>query len=81
MLFQLLASHGYVFGMTYYYYFIAVSGIEAVAFLLYPVAGLLGEVCFSRYKLMIVGTILALIGIDLVITVPTVTLGIFYSIL
>ena len=73
MLFQLLASYGYTFGMTYY--FIAVSGIEAVVFLLYPVAGLLGEVCFSRYKLMIVGTILALIGI--VITVPTVILGIF----
>ena len=74
MLFQLLASYGYAFGMTYYY-FIAVSGIEAVVFLLYPVAGLLGEVCFSRYKLMIAGTILALIGI--VITVPTLTLGIF----
>ena len=35
----------------------------------------MGEVCLSRYKLMIVGTILALIGI--VITVPTATTAFF----
>ena len=51
--------------------FIAVSIVQAVVFLLYPVAGLMGEVCLSRYKLMIAGTILALIGI--VINVPTAT--------
>ena len=51
--------------------FIAVSVVQAVVYLVYPVAGLMGEVCLSRYKLMIAGTILALIGI--VITVPTVT--------
>ena len=48
---------------SYLYLFIAVSVVQAVVFLLYPVAGLMGEVCLSRYKLMIAGTILALIGI------------------
>ena len=57
------------------YLFIAVSVVKAVVFLLYPVAGLMGEVCLSRYKLMIVGTILALIGIF--IAVPTLTMAIF----
>ena len=59
---------------SFVYLFIAVSLpslVQVVVFLLYPVAGILGEVCLSRYKLMIAGTILALIGI--VITVPTVT--------
>ena len=51
--------------------FIAVSVVQAVVYLLYLVAGLMGEVCLSRYKLMIAGTILALIGI--VINVPTAT--------
>ena len=55
--------------------FIAVSVVQAVVYLLYPVAGILGEVSFSRYKLMIAGTILALIGI--VITVPTKTAKFF----
>ena len=57
--------------------FIAVSVVQVVVFLLYPVAGLMGEVCLSRYKLMIVGTILALIGI--VITTLTVTVGLLKS--
>ena len=60
---------------SFLYLFIAVSLIQAVVFLLYPVAGLMGEVCLSRYKLMIVGTILVLIGI--VIAVPTLTVAIF----
>ena len=51
------------------------SVVQAVVYLLYPVAGILGEVSFSRYKLMIAGTILALIGI--VITVPTKTAKFF----
>ena len=34
----------------------------------------MGEVCLSRYKLMIVGTILALIGIF--IAVPTLTMAV-----
>ena len=55
--------------------FIAVSVVQAVVYLLYPVAGLMGEVCLSRYKLMIAGTILALIGI--VITLPTATAAFF----
>ena len=54
---------------SFLYLFIAVSVVQAVVYLLYPVAGLMGEVCLSRYKLMIAGTILALIGI--VITVLT----------
>ena len=45
------------------------SVVQAVVYLLYPVAGILGEVCLSRYKLMIVGTIYALIGT--LIVVPT----------
>ena len=66
----------------YYLYFLFVSvfpsflylfiAVQAVVFLLYPVAGILGEVCLSRYKLMIVGTILALIGI-FIIGIPTLT--------
>ena len=57
--------------------FIAVSVVQAVVYLLYPVAGLMGEVCLSRYKLMIAGTILALIGI--VISVPTAIFGLLKS--
>ena len=60
---------------AFLYLFIAVSVVRAVVFLLYPVAGLMGEVWLSRYKLMIAGTILALIGI--VIAVPTLTKAIF----
>ena len=60
---------------SFLYLFIAVSVVQAVVYLLYPVAGLMGEVCLSRYKLMIVGTILALIGT--VIAVPTVTMAVF----
>ena len=60
---------------SFLYLFIAVSLVQAVVFLLYPVAGLMGEVCLSRYKLMIVGTILALIGIFT--AVPTLTMAIF----
>ena len=57
---------------AFLYLFIAVSVVQVVVFLLYPVAGLMGEVCLSRYKLMIVGTIVALIG--LFIAVPTVAM-------
>ena len=46
---------------------------QAVVFFLYPVAGLLGEVCFPRKQIMIAGTVLSLIGI--VITVPTATVS------
>ena len=56
---------------SFLYLFIGVSVVQAVVYLLYPVAGVMGEVCLSRYKLMIVGTILALLGI--LIAVPTVT--------
>ena len=56
---------------SFLYLFIAVSLVQAVVYLLYPVAGVMGEVCLSRYKLMIVGTILLLIGIF--IAVPTLT--------
>ena len=59
---------------AFQYLFIAVSVVQAVVFLLYPVAGLMGEVCLSRYKLMIVGTILALIGIFT--AVPTLTMAV-----
>ena len=75
----LLQSFGYYlyfeflsFFSSFVYLFIAVSLVQAVVFLLYPVAGLMGEVCLSRYKLMIVGTILALIGI-FIIGIPTLT--------
>ena len=57
---------------SFLYLFIAVLVVRAVVFLLYPVAGLMCEVCLSRYKLMIVGTIVALIGIF--IAVPTLTM-------
>ena len=70
MYFQFLSSVP-----SFVYLFIAMSVVQAVVFLLYPVAGLMGEVCLSRYKLMIVGTILALIGIF--IAVPTLTMAIF----
>ena len=55
--------------------FIGVSVVRAVVYLLYPVAGLMGEVCLSRCKLMIAGTIVALIGIF--IAVPTLTMAVF----
>ena len=78
----LIHSFGYYFFSqllsnfsAFLYPFIAVSLVRAVVFLLYPVAGLMGEVCLSRYKLMIAGTILALIGIF--IAVPTLTKAIF----
>ena len=60
---------------SFLYLFIAVSVVQAVVFLLYPVAGLMGEVCLSRYKLMIVGIIVTLIGIG--IAVPTLTMAVF----
>ena len=63
----------FILGFTYY--FIGVLVVKAVVFLLYPVSGLLAEVCISRYKLMIGGTFLVLIGI--VIAVPTVTVELF----
>ena len=59
---------------SFLYLFIAVSVVQAVVFLLYPVAGILSEVCLSRYKLMIVGTIVTLIGIF--IAVPTLTMAV-----
>ena len=55
--------YSYISVHTYYYYTIATLGLYAVVLFLYPVAGLLAEVWFSRYRLMIGGTILALIGI------------------
>ena len=60
--------------LTYYFYAVTVS--QAVVFFLYPVAGLLGEVCFPRKQIMIAGTVLSLIGI--VITVSTATVR-FYE--
>ena len=63
----------FILGFTYY--FIGVLVVKAVVFLLYPVSGLLAEVCISRYKLMIAATFLVLIGI--VIDVPTVTVELF----
>ena len=75
LLFQLLESL-FMFDFSFKYYFIAVSVSQAIDFFLYPVAGLLGEVCFSRKQIMIGGTILSLIGV--VITVPTGTV-IFYK--
>ena len=59
---------------SFLYLFIAVSVVQAVVYLLYPIAGLMGEVCLSRYKLMIAGTIVALIGIF--IAVPTLTMAV-----
>ena len=42
--------------------FIVVSISRAVTYLLYPVAGLLAELYCSRYKVMIVGTVIIFIG-------------------
>ena len=53
------------------------SVVQAVVLILYPIAGLLGEICFSRYKLMIAGTIISLIGI--VIAVLTATAEVLLS--
>ena len=73
LLFQILANNGF----HLIYYFIAVSVVQAVVFFLYPVAGLLGELYFSRQQIMIGGTILSLIGV--VITVPLATVELFFS--
>ena len=62
---------------SFVYLFIAVSVIQAFVFLLYPVAGILGEVCLSRYKLMITGTILALIGIFIAVSTSTAAFFIY----
>ena len=72
LIFQLLAN----FFFSFKYYFVAVSVVQAIVFILYPVAGLLGEVCFSRKQIMIAATILSMIGI--VIAVPTGTVT-FYK--
>ena len=53
------------------------SVVQAIVFFLYPVAGLLGELYFSRQQIMIGGTILSLIGV--VITVPLATVELFFS--
>ena len=73
LLFQILANNGF----HLIYYFIAVSVVQAVVFFLYPVAGLLGELYFSRQQIMIGGTVLSLIGV--VITVPLATVELFFS--
>ena len=67
LVYSFISEHTYY----YYYYFIAILGLYAVVLFLYPIAGLLAEVCFSRYRLMIGGTILALI-----IAVPTATVAV-----
>ena len=73
LLFQMLASNSF----HLIYYFIAVSVVQAIVFFLYPVAGLWGELYFSRQQIMIGGTILLLIGV--VITVPPATVELFSS--
>ena len=73
LVFQILANSGF----HLIYYFIAVSVVQAIVFFLYPVAGLLGELYFSRQQIMIGGIILSLIGV--VITVPLATVELFFS--
>ena len=75
LLFQLSESF-----LDFYFknYFIAVSVSQTISFLLYPVAGLLGEVCFSRKQIMIGGTILSLIGT--VITVPVASVSVYKAV-
>ena len=47
-----------------------ISIARAITYLLYPVAGLLGELYWSRYKVMIVGNVIAVVGA--IIAVPSV---------
>ena len=51
--------------------------VKSTSYLLYPVAGLIAEVYWSRYKIMITGTVLAFIGI--IIATPSLALTIMYS--
>ena len=73
LLFQIFANNSF----HLIYYFITVSVVQAIVFFLYPVAGLWGELYFSRQQIMIASTILLLIG--LVITVPPATVELFFS--
>ena len=52
---QTLSSHEPCF----YPVFVILSLVQAIVYLLYPIAGLL---CWSRYKLMILGTLVSLLG-------------------
>ena len=47
--------------------FIVFLSVKIVTLLLYPVAGLLAETLFTRYKVMMIGTVIAVIGLALVL--------------
>ena len=50
--------------------FIIIATARALTYLLYPVAGLLGELYWSRYKVMITGTVVAMVGA--LVSVPVI---------
>ena len=52
--------------------FIVLAIAQSIALLLYPVAGLLGEMVWSRYKVMVAGTVLMFMG--LLVFVPVLAL-------
>ena len=53
---------------TYWKLVAFISAAQFISYMLYPVAGLVAEVCLTRFKVMIIGTIMAFIG--MVIAVP-----------
>ena len=52
--------------------FIVISAARALTYLLYPVAGLLGELYWSRYKVMLMGSMIVLVGS--MISIPSIAL-------
>ena len=56
-------EHGAIFNKTLRDIFIVFLSAKFVSFLLYPVAGLLAETLLTRYKVMMIGTVIAVIGL------------------
>ena len=51
--------------------FAIISIARVITYLLYPVAGLLAELYWSRYKVMIVGNVIAVVGASIVVPAGT----------
>ena len=54
-----------------------VSAAQCTSYLSYPIAGLVGEVCWSKYNVMITGTVLSFFG--LIIAMPFLVTATFHD--
>ena len=69
--------YGYPYDINVYTLLLALAIISiasAITYLLYPVAGLLAELYCSRYKVMIVGNVLAVVGSIIVVPATIILL-------